>query len=275
MNVNNFNTVSNPIGDGSNKENNPRLANALPRPGRRNRPQQQPLASVGYRLSPRIRLTEQHLDFPIHEDETAHDIPQPRREYYGSDLPALADVSNGHKYNYALHHTLYRKYDQLIDVAMRIGDDITRDALIVIKTNYDTVSMLQRVTGLYEWVAGCNPLDVWLWVQDKGYHRRWNEGQKIRFKGFLEWMALVRQARDSNSYPLMIAMDKANSQIIQKKFEGLGLENLTMKKGGLTVLFTPCGEDGYVIYRRDFTEFEQRAIDLLWPEHWAPGQETR
>lgn len=215
MNTDTVNTVSTPRGDDSNKENDPRLVNILPPPRRRSRPQQQPLASVGYQLGPPIQLTRQDLEFTIYEDETAHEM---------SD---------------------------------------------------DGVSLLERVTGCFKWTVACDPRDVLRWVRDKGYHQRWNMDQKRRFVRFLDWMApLVMEGGDSKGDPLMMAMDKAITRMINERFEELGLQNLALERGGPTVLFTPLEEDRHVIYRRDFTEHEQQFIDVLWPEHWAPGQES-
>lgn len=272
MEMNNTNTAFvNPAGDGGNKENDPHLPAVPPRPSRRNRPQQ-PVASAGYRLGPRIKLTKEDLDFAIYEDGTAQDIPEPRREYYGSNLPALPDITNGQMYNYALTHVLKRDYNELMYVALRTGDKVAMDVLIANEISYDSVPMLERVTGLYQWVAGCNPLDVWLWVQDKGYHRCWNNDQRRGFTRFLRWMVpLVREAGDSEGNAVMMAMDEVNTQIIMERFEELGLPNLTIEKANLSVFFTPCGEDRHIIYRCDFTVEEQRLIDLLWSEHWGLG----
>ncbi|PTB37128.1 hypothetical protein M441DRAFT_149437 [Trichoderma asperellum CBS 433.97] len=231
--MNNTNTAFvNPAGDGGNKENDPHLPAVPPRPSRRNRPQQ-PVASAGYRLGPRIKLTKEDLDFAIYEDGTAQDIPEPRREYYGSNLPALPDITNGQMYNYALTHVLKRDYNELMYVALRTGDKVAMDVLIANEISYDS---------------------------RRGFTR------------FLRWMVpLVREAGDSEGNAVMMAMDEVNTQIIMERFEELGLPNLTIEKANLSVFFTPCGEDRHVIYRCDFTVEEQRLIDLLWSEHWGLG----
>ncbi|PON26535.1 hypothetical protein TGAM01_v204545 [Trichoderma gamsii] len=271
MNVNFANTVPTTRADGRNNGNSSRPVNALPRS---DNPQRQPVASAAYQLGPRIRQTKQDLDFAIYEDETAHEIPQPRREYYGSNLPALADISSGEEYSYAQHHVWYRSCDRHIRAAARRGNDILKNALIALKRDYDAVPLVQRATGCYEWVIACDPQDVWLWVQDKGYHRRWNKIQKRLFVVLLEWMALImREVQNSEDDHLMMATVRAKAQLIKQTFESLGLQNLTVEKDGLKVLFIPCGEDKHVIYRRDFTREEQRYIDVLWPEQWAPGNE--
>jgi hypothetical protein len=268
------NTVSTSVRDSNNKENDPRLANTLSHFGRRNRSRIQPIASVRHQLGPRIRQTKQNLNILIYEDETAHEIPQPRPEYYGSNLPALPDVSNGQKYKYALHHVLHRKYDKLMNDTMISGDNMAMDELIAIEMNYDIVSLLERVTGCYLWTVEFDLRDVWLWVQDKRFHRRWDRTQKRHFVKFLgNMLPLVDEARDSEGDPVKMLIDRTNTWIIDRRFEELGLQNLVMEKNGPTVLFTPRGEDRHVIYRRDFTEEEQRLIDILWPEHWAPEQE--
>ncbi|KAL6898608.1 hypothetical protein GGI43DRAFT_384898 [Trichoderma evansii] len=253
MEMNIGNTVSNPAGDGGNKENDLRLLAVPPRPRRRNRPQQS-VASVGYHLGPRTKLAKKDFDFAIYEDETAHEIPQPRREYYGSNLPVFPDITNGQTYKYALTHVMNRDFDELMDEAIREQD----------------TSM--RITGLYHWVAGCDPLDVWLSVQDKGYHRRWNEDQRQGFKRFLKWMELlVKEAGDYKDCPAKMAIDERNTADIIARFGGLDLQNLTIEKAKLSVFFTPGGEDRHVIYRRDFIMEEESLIDILWPEYWGVG----
>ncbi|KAM0481912.1 hypothetical protein ACHAPX_003243 [Trichoderma viride] len=271
MNANFANTVSTTGASGRNNGNGSRPVNALPRPGTR---QRQPVASATYQLGPRIRQTEKDLDFAIYEDETAHEIPQPRREYYGSNLPALADISSGKKYTYAQHHVSHRDSDRLINGAAMMGNDIWRNVLIAEKRAYDEVPLKQRATGCYEWVIACDPQDVWLWVQDKGYHRRWDKSQKRLFVEFLQWMApTMREFRDSEDVRLMMERGRAKNQLIREKFERLGLQNLTVERDGPNVLFLPRGADKHVVYRRDFTKEEQRYIDVLWPEQWAPGNE--
>ncbi|KAL7898899.1 hypothetical protein HDV63DRAFT_411383 [Trichoderma sp. SZMC 28014] len=271
MDTNIANTVSSFRGDGRNKENDPRLV-ALPRP---DTPPPQPVSSAVYQLGPRIRQTERHLDFAIYKDETAHEIPPPIREYYGSNVPALADISSGKKHKYAPHHVRHRKYDRWIKSAARRGEFLIRKGLRDAQRDDDAVSLAQRATGCYEWVTACDPRDVWLWVQDKGYHRCWNGIQKRRFVKFLEWMApIVREAGDYGY--LMIGGEEATARLIREKFETLGFQNLTvtLEKLGPKVLFTPCGEDRHVIHRRDFTSQDRRYIDVFWPEQWAPGEES-
>lgn len=265
-------TVSSPAGDGSNKENDPRLVAVRPDPSRRNRPRQ-PIASVGYQLDPRIRRTKKDLDFTIYEDETAHEIPQPRHEYYGSNLPALPEITNGQKYDYAIPHILSRAYKGLMNEALEAGADDLMALLITKEMDFNSVSLTERVTGFYQWDIGRNPLDVWLWVQDKGYHRRWNEDQRKSFREFLGWMVpLVQAAGDNHGEPILKAIDEANTQAIMERFEELGIWNLTIEKAGLSVFFTPFGEDRHLVYKRDFTARDQGVIDAQWPEHWGPRQ---
>ncbi|UKZ69396.1 uncharacterized protein TrAtP1_010405 [Trichoderma atroviride] len=105
------NPISTTRGDDDSQENDAPFVNALPRPGTA---QRQPVASTAYQLGPRIRQTKKYLDFAIYEDETVHPIPQSRREYYGSNLPALADIFSGRKYSYAPHNVWHRGLYNLI-----------------------------------------------------------------------------------------------------------------------------------------------------------------
>ncbi|KAM0512903.1 hypothetical protein ACHAPE_008406 [Trichoderma viride] len=264
MNANFANTISTTGASSRNNGNGSRPVNALPCPGTR---QRQPVASATYQLGPRIRQTEKDVDFAIYEDETAYEIPQPRREYYGSNLPALADISSGKKYTYAQHHVSHRERDGLINRAAMRGDDIGRNALIAGKRAYDEVPLNNGPSGATR------------------YHRRWDKTQKKLFVELLQWMApimrdfrdsnicLVMEVRNSEDVRLMMESERAKNQLIKETFERLGLQNLTVERDGPNVLFIPCGADKHVVYRRDFTKEEQRYIDVLWPEQWAPGNE--
>jgi hypothetical protein len=269
----NTNFISQFLRDDDDKENCPYAAVVPPRPRRRNR-RQGSAASIGYQLGPRIKLAEKDLDFAIYNDETAHKIPPPQREYFGSNLPALPEIQNGVKFDYALHHVLRRNFEPLMDQAYAKGDQGMMETLIANYMNYDDVPMRERVTGLYQWSVGCDPLDVWLWVQHHGYHERWSEGKEADFKEFLEWMGMTMEAVAGSRARNKMALDDNNTRAIMEKFEELGLPNLTVEKANLVhVYFIPSGVDKHVIYRRDFTEDEKEFLDLRWPEYWAPGEE--
>ncbi|RFU72353.1 hypothetical protein TARUN_9904 [Trichoderma arundinaceum] len=259
----------------ANKENWPNLMLPPPRPARRI-PRQERTASKMYRLGPRVKLTEKDLDFTIYRDETAHDIPPPRRQYYGSNMPALPEVKNGIKFKYALEHELRHKFRPLMQDAWARRDLEMMDKL---RDNYyEYVTVRERVTGSYGWSVACNPMDVCLWIEDKGYDRRWTRDQKVAFRVFLIWMGkVVHLAARHWSDPIALRIiEKHNIQEIPKEFETLGLPNLTISKDSVTfVTFTPSGEDKTVAYRAAFTEQEQELIDQRWPEYWAPGEEAK
>ncbi|KAM0255331.1 hypothetical protein ACHAQJ_005848 [Trichoderma viride] len=268
------NTISEFLGD-EDKENDPQAEVVPPRPRRRNC-RQGSAASIGYKLGPRIKVAKKDLDFAIYNDETAHKVLPPRREYYGSNLPALPEVKNGVKFEYALHHVLRRNFEPLMDQAFAKGDRGMMDTLVANYMNYDVVPMRERVTGLYQWSAGAASSDVWLWVQDKGYHRRWTGAQMESFQDFLEWMKMVVDATAGRAHDnqLMMALDDNNTRAIMEMFGELGLPNLKVEKANLVhVYFIPTGVDKHVIYRRDFLKEEQDFIDLHWPGYWAPGEE--
>ncbi|PTB53337.1 hypothetical protein M431DRAFT_521497 [Trichoderma harzianum CBS 226.95] len=238
------------LGD-DNKENeevNEDTPKSQPRPSKR--ATRQPLStSTKYRLGPRRKLTEEDLDFEIYRDETAHDHPQWRREYYGSNLPALGEIHNG-----------------MAEYVWNIAQEEP--------TN------LERLAAAYVWDVDCDALDTWLWVQDKGYDRNWTEHQKERFVEFLQWMkplmeiAMVVAAVDREEAE---HIDEWNNQLIRGQFDSLGLHNLDITKSTLAqVTFVPVGEDENILHRADFTEEDQACIDEQWngPGRWAPGEEA-
>ncbi|KAL7793803.1 hypothetical protein V8C37DRAFT_77775 [Trichoderma ceciliae] len=266
-------SISEFAGD-ENKENKPCTILPVPRPVRRT-PRQAPKASRKYRLGPRIEISKNDLDFAMYRDETAHDIPPPQRQYYGSNLPALPELKNGEKFNYALPHELRHRFEPLMDEAYAKGDLDTMEKLL--DNYYDYVPIRERTTGLYHWTAGSNPLDVWLWVKDNGYHRTWAPVQEKSFQCFLKWMGRVicEAAGCCIKNPAESKLlDEENSRNIPAGFESLNLPNLTIEKANMVyVYFIPSGVDKHIIHRYDFTEEEQEFIDKRWPEHWAPEEE--
>lgn len=257
-----------------NKENLPNYGVNRPRPIRHT-PHQTPATSNGYRLGKRVELTDKDLDFVIYEDETAHDIPPPRRQYYGSNLPALPEVNNGQTFKYAMPHELRHQYARHMWEAHLRGDEARMD--IIAYNYYDPVPIRERVTGHYHWNIGSAALDVWLWVQDRGYDRKWTPAQRTGFQAFLRWMKRTLEraaAAFCRSRLLFVVLDALSSHNIPIEFDRLGLPNLLIEKDSkATVFFTPAGEDKNVIHRRDFRDDEQEWIDERWPEYWAPGEE--
>ncbi|KAL7908299.1 hypothetical protein GGI35DRAFT_57498 [Trichoderma velutinum] len=267
------------LGD-DNKENeepNENTPQSQTRPSKRT--SRQPLStSTEYRLGPRRKVTEKDLDFVIYRDETAHDIPPWRREYYGSNLPCLGEIHNEVKFQYAANHHVRRHRDILIEEALATGDEEMADNLWTIAQ--EEPSTLERLAAAYVWDVDCDVLDTWLWVQDKGYDRNWTLRQKQRFVDFLEWMkplmesAIVIAARDHAEAE---HVDKWNQELIGRQFETLELPNLLLVKESMAqISFVPIGEDENILHRADFTELEQACIDASWdgPGYWAPGEEA-
>ncbi|PNP57465.1 hypothetical protein THARTR1_02463 [Trichoderma harzianum] len=248
-----------------------------PRP--RKRTTRQPRStSTKYRLGPRIELTEKDVDFEIYRDETAHDIPPWRREYYGSNLPALGEIHNEVKFKYAVNHQVRRHHRVLIMDAVEAGDEQRADQLWNIAQ--EEPNTLERLGAAYVWDLDCDALDTWLWVQDKGYDRNWTERQKHRFVEFLEWVkplmerAIVVAATDRAE---AAHVDEWNNKLIALQFKTLELPNLDLVKDSMAQLFfVPIGEDENILHRADFTEWEQACIDGQWngPGRWAPGEEA-
>ncbi|KAK4063797.1 hypothetical protein Trihar35433_8505 [Trichoderma harzianum] len=267
------------LGD-DNKENeevNEDTPESQPRPGKRTTCPPPPTPTE-YRLGPRRKLTEEDLDFEIYRDETAHDVPQWRREYYGSNLPALGEIHNGVKFQYAASHTVRRHHRILIAAAVEAGDDQTADDLWNLAQ--DGPTNLELLAAAYVWELDCDALDVWLWVQDKGYDRNWTEIQKEGFVEFLQWMKpLMEMAMTLAAFDREQAehIDEGNCHLIRRHFNSLGLSNLDITKSTLAqVIFVPVGEDENILHRADFTEEDQAWIDENWyrPGRWAPGEEA-
>ncbi|KKP00759.1 hypothetical protein THAR02_07146 [Trichoderma harzianum] len=270
------------LGD-DNKENeevNEDTPQSQPRPGKRTTcpPPPPPPPPTKYCLGPRRKLTEEDLDFEIYRDETAHVTPPWRREYYGSNLPALGEIHNGVRFQYAANHTIRRHHRILIAAAVEAGDEQTADNLWNLAQ--DEPTNLEWMAAAYVWELDCDPLDVWLWVQDKGYDRNWTETQKERFVEFLQWMKpLMEMAMTVAAVDREQAehIDEWNCHLIRGQFNSLGLSNLDITKSTLAqVIFVPVGEDENVLHRADFTEEDQAWIDELWngPGRWAPGEEA-
>ncbi|KAL7957320.1 hypothetical protein V8C34DRAFT_325428 [Trichoderma compactum] len=248
-----------------------------PRPSKRTT--RQPLStSTKYRLGPRRKLTEKDLDFEIYRDETAHDVPPWRREYYGSNLPALGEIHNDVKFKYAVNHHVRRHHRILIADAVEAGDEQLADQLWNIAQ--EEPNTLERLSAAYVWDLDCDALDTWLWVQDKGYDDSWTERQKQRFVEFLEWVkpimerAVIVAATDLTE---AAHVDEWNNKIISLQFQTLGLSNLDLVKDSMAkLIFVPAGEDENILHRADFTELEQACIDDRWngPGRWAPGEEA-
>ncbi|KAL6797374.1 hypothetical protein GGI42DRAFT_362029 [Trichoderma sp. SZMC 28013] len=248
-----------------------------PRPSKRTT--RQPLStSTKYRLGPRIKLTEKDLDFEIYRDETAHDIPPWRREYYGSNLPALGEIHNDVKYKYATNHHVRRHHRILIRDAVEAGDEQLADQLWNIAQEHPCT--FERLSAAYVWDLDCDALDTWLWVQDKGYDRNWTERQKQRFVEFLEWVKPIMERGiivAATDLAEAAHVDEWNNKIIPLQFKSLDLPNLDLFKDSMAkLIFVPIGEDENILHRADFTEVEQACIDEQWngPGHWAPGEEA-
>ncbi|KAF3073995.1 hypothetical protein CFAM422_003343 [Trichoderma lentiforme] len=267
------------LGD-DNKENeevNEDTPKSEPRPSKRTTCQPLPTPTK-YCLGPRRKLTEEDLDFEIYRDETAHVIPPWRREYYGSNLPALGEIHNGVKFQYAASHTVRRHHRILIAAAVEVGDEQAADDLWNLAQDEPTT--LERLAAAYVWELDCDALDVWLWVQDKGYDRNWTEHQKERFVEFLQWMKPVMEMamvvapvdREQAEH-----IDEWNCHLIRGQFDSLGLTNLDITKSNLArVIFVPVGVDENILHRADFTEEDQACIDEQWngPGRWAWGEEA-
>ncbi|KAH6603801.1 hypothetical protein Trco_007247 [Trichoderma cornu-damae] len=261
------------LGEHEDKENVPCTVQVPPRPCRHT-PRPAAVPTSMYRLGRRIRAADTDVGAGIYRDETAHDTPPPRRQYYGSNLPALPEIENGAGFRYALVHEMRPRFAGLMNDAYANGDTYTMGNLR--HNHYGLVSIRERVTGLYSWNIGCSPLDVWLWVQDKGYHRTWSRTQKTGFREYLKWMgrSMVSVASRPASDPESELLNAENDWLVPVRFWRLGLPNLTLEKINLAyVYFIPAGADRPVVRRRDFTEEEQRIIDERWPEYWAPGEE--
>ncbi|KAK4061089.1 uncharacterized protein Triagg1_10516 [Trichoderma aggressivum f. europaeum] len=247
-----------------------------PRP--RKRTTRQPLStSTKYRLGPRRKLAEKDVDFEIYRDETAHDNPPWRRDYYGSNLPALGEIYNEVKFKYAVNHHVRRHHRTLIADAEEAGDEQLADQLWNITV--EQPCNLERLSAAYVWDVDCDPLDTWLWVQDKGYHCNWTERQRQRFVEFLEWVkpimerGIVVAATDRAE---AAHVDEWNNKIISLQFQSLDLSNLDLVKESMAKLvLVPIGEDENILHRADFAESEQALIDDMWdgPGRWAPGEE--
>ncbi|TFB01823.1 hypothetical protein CCMA1212_006503 [Trichoderma ghanense] len=271
----------------ANKENDASLLPAnLPEPGTRQRrpqpqPQPQPQHSgygrAPYRLGPRkkVKLTDPELDFKIFEDETASVGAPFKWEYYGSGVPALGELKNNERFEYTVEHQIRRQYYQLLDQSVRTGDDDLFN--LVERVRDQRYTTWQRFSGATEWTAGCNPMDVWLWVEDKGYHKRWTEHQVVQFKEFLQFMktCILNACRMADPDAAM-AMDMWNETLIKSRFKLLQLPNLHMVKNSeVRVSFMPNGPDEKLLYRADFTPAELKILDAGWqgPGRWAPGEE--
>ncbi|KAL7944019.1 hypothetical protein V8C42DRAFT_346382 [Trichoderma barbatum] len=230
--------------------------------------------SSTYRLGPHRKVTAKDLDFEIYMDETAHEVPPFKRGYYGSNLPALAETHNGVKFKYALSHTIRRDYDRLMVNALEAGNENLAGYLW--NTKQEQPGNLECLAGAYIWDVDCDPLDVWLWVQDKSYNRKWSLRQEQRLRDFLVWMRPLLESAaalvDSDPDEAM-RLDEWNENLIKLQFRSLNLPNMRVKKLGMAqVAFIPRGEDENILYRANFTQLEQAYIDAEWrgPGRWAP-----
>ncbi|PTB63131.1 hypothetical protein BBK36DRAFT_1127217 [Trichoderma citrinoviride] len=264
------------------KENDPSLLPAnLPEPGRRPRrrqqqqPQPQPQPQPRLRPRRKVKLTDPELDFEIFEDETATPGQPFQREYYGSNVPALGELKNGEQFDYAMAHSLRQNYKYLMRLALENEDEDLYKLLInVYEDRYTT---WQRFSGAMEWIVGCNPMDVWLWVEDKGYHKRWTKHQIVHFKEFLTFMnTCILNGIGVNDPVAAENLDNWNTTLITSRFKSLDLPNLHMVKNNeMRVSFMPNGPDEKLLYRADYTAEELAVLDAGWegPGRWAPGEE--
>ncbi|PTB61503.1 hypothetical protein BBK36DRAFT_1097767, partial [Trichoderma citrinoviride] len=270
----------------ANNENDPSVLPAnLPEPGTGSRRQQlaQPQAQhsrygqAEYRLGPRkkVSLTDPELDFEIFEDETATVGAPFKPDYYGSSVPALGERNNLEDFDYSVEHQLRRHYHQLLDQAIRTDDETLYD--LIERVREQRFTTWQRFSGAIEWMAGSDPMDVWLWVEDKGYHRRWTDEQIVRFKEFLQFMkTCILSAIGMEDEVAAKNLDDWNTSLLNGRFKGLGLTNLCMlKHNEIRVSFMPDGLDEKLLYRADFTPEELEILDAGWggPGRWAPGEE--
>ncbi|KAL6862223.1 hypothetical protein J3F83DRAFT_767381 [Trichoderma novae-zelandiae] len=273
------------LGD-ANKENDPSLLPPnLPEPGRRTRreprrQQQQPpqprytQASPPLRPRKKVKLTDPELDFKIFEDETASVAPPFKWEYYGTSVPALGELKNGERFEYTVAHQLRQRYVELREVAIDTRDEPLLNLLQrVMSERYTT---WQRFSGATEWTAGCDPMDVWLWVEDKGYHKRWTQRQVEVFKDFLRFMnTCILSAVGLEDPQAAKNMDMWNTSLITGRFEAMKLPNLHMVKNSeVRLSFMPNGPDEKLLYRADYTAEELKILDAGWqgPGRWAPGE---
>ncbi|EHK18511.1 uncharacterized protein TRIVIDRAFT_225816 [Trichoderma virens Gv29-8] len=239
---------------------------------------QPPRKRTKYRLGPRRKLTDKDLDFLIYRDETADEVPPFRREYYGSNLPALSEIENGVRFQYAANHQIRQNHQTLIADALEVGDEELADRIWTAAQNEPR--NLERLAAAYVWDADCDPLDVWLWVQDKGYHRNWTLRQEQRFVDFLDWMAPLVQGNaiyKMNNPDEADDTNKWSTKVLELQFDSLDLPNLVLEMENMTqVTFVPCGEDENILHRADFTKLQQDYIDAKWkgPGRWALGEEA-
>ncbi|KAK1243368.1 hypothetical protein MKX07_003996 [Trichoderma sp. CBMAI-0711] len=267
-----------------NKENDPSLLPAnLPGPStrrsRRSQQQSRPQAQHSrygqgeYRLSPRKKVKPE-LDFEIYQDERTSVGTPFKWEYYGSNVPALGERKNMETFNYTVEHQIRRYQYQLRDEAIRTGDEDLYN--LVERVREHRYTTWQRFSGAIEWMAGSDPMDVWLWVQAKRYHKRWNKNQIEQFQEFLKFMKqCILNAIVMKDDAAAEQLDKWNTSLINGRFRCLGLPNLHMVKNNrIRVSFMPDGPDEKLLYRADYTLEELEILDAGWegPGRWAPGE---
>ncbi|KAK5989418.1 hypothetical protein PT974_10937 [Cladobotryum mycophilum] len=223
-------------------------------------------------------------DFTIYNDHTAGVIKTPYRTYYGSNVPAMGDRSNGGKFFFTPLQFMrmgYQHFRQQFDGHEGALQELRR----VIES--DRVKLEEAVKGYYQWTHNEHPNDVCQWVQDKSYDRRWTPKQKEGFRAFVRQIgdksrgacgAYVKGDEDT-----ALALDAKIEPFIQSRLAKLGITNLLVTKERsfittnfmCTYLFYPVQEDTPKIYREDFNEYDAEEIDQKWPEYWAEEEGPR
>lgn len=202
-------------------------------------------------------------DFIIYKDETST-APQRRRSFYGSNVPVLVDITNGHSAHYAPHH----RTDELMSLSLHEGD-LAKYMFVKELKESDEMTLAEVVTGWYKWSFGEHPLDVYLWLQAHKYDSKWSNKQKKGFRELLKNMYKRVNDYVRNGEGIPHPADDEVMKMFRTRIQELGIETITLRrlKGpSLHYAFNPAGEDMIKWHREDFTPAEQRLIEAERPE---------
>ncbi|ODA83845.1 hypothetical protein RJ55_02361 [Drechmeria coniospora] len=147
-------------------------APARRRPGRSRSPD-------GFSLTSQ-QVDDQVLTIWADEDFEPRGV-RPRRAYYGNNVPALGDISNGQSFSLLERHRFVRDAMEKHHTCAQQQNWECRDfAQNVVQD--DRISFEEQVTGVYDWTYREKAENVWDWIVGNKYDESWTEVQKVEFR---------------------------------------------------------------------------------------------
>jgi hypothetical protein len=221
-----------------------------------------------------IKKTSESEELQIHADEDCREPVRRSQAFYGSNVPALATLSNvQEQFSYQLIHQVTRKLSSDLEHDGFLSAEETNE-LMTLRPHLQ-MPLKQQITGYYEWTCLEDAMDVLKWIESKSYHRSWSENQREGFTSLLRHMekaslGAARLYRRTN-----FRRPDDSGKALDRALDQLGITNIRIHSPRRYFYhFTPRGEDMPRHRRTNFNKGDQARIDCEWPQYWLPGEEA-